>query len=347
MKMNFRKILITVWIGLAMVCRVVSYKAYGEDPVHYSTVEDDEHDHDEHAGHDHDVHRETSASADDHENHDDERYALVFSPEVLDEFGIEVSSAGGGILDTYVTLPGEVQVNQDRLAHIVPRYPGLVIEVGKHIGDSVMKGEILAILESNESLAPYKLKSLIDGVIIEKHITLGESLNEGDVAFLVADLESVWVDLAVYQKDLFSIRKGQEVFISAGHVREPRLGLISYVSPTLDEHTRTGHARVILANKQHQWRPGLFVTGQVSVQKIEVPVLIPKTALQTLNGKVSIFVASPKGFIPREVVLGRKNSMNVEILSGLTFGEQYVSSGGFTLKAELARSSLEHAGHAH
>ena len=90
-------------------------------------------------------------------------------------------------LDLHTTLPGEVQVNQDRRARIVPRYPGLVIEVRKTIGDRVEKGDVLAVLEGNESLAPYDLKSLIAGTIIEKHISLGESLKDGEVVSTIED----------------------------------------------------------------------------------------------------------------------------------------------------------------
>ncbi len=301
------------------------------------------HDHD---AHEHTEHNHEKEHKDVHGGHEEEG-GIELSSEVTAEFGIEVVAARPGILNLHTVLPGEVQVNQDQQAHIVPRYPGLVVEVRKSIGDEAKKGDVLAILEGNESLAPYELKSLIDGTIIEKHITLGESLKEDDVAFTVANLNTVWIDLTIYQKNLQAIRVGQEVIISGGNHLPDALGRISYVSPTLDAHTRTGHARVILPNPHGVWRPGLFVLGNVAVSSSTVNVLVQTSAIQALEGTPSVFIATDKGFMPRPVKLGRESKESIEILSGLTVGERYVSHGGFTLKAEMARGQLEHAGHAH
>ncbi len=66
------------------------------------------------------------------------------------EFGIETGTAGPGRLRVEVTLPGEVAVNADRVAHVVPRVAGVVREVRKNLGDAVRRGEIMAVLESRE-----------------------------------------------------------------------------------------------------------------------------------------------------------------------------------------------------
>lgn len=72
------------------------------------------------------------------------------SAEQIQEFGIEVVTAGPGQLDQYAELPGEIVLNADRLAHVVPRVSGIVREVHKNIGDMVKTGELLAVLESRE-----------------------------------------------------------------------------------------------------------------------------------------------------------------------------------------------------
>ncbi len=99
---------------------------------------------------------------------------FILSEDEIAEFDITIGVAEPGKLQVHITVPGEVVVPPDNLAHIHPRFPGMVKEVKKHIGDSVREGEILAIIESNESLTEYQIKSLIDGTIIEKHITRGE-----------------------------------------------------------------------------------------------------------------------------------------------------------------------------
>ncbi|MFQ5456902.1 MAG: efflux RND transporter periplasmic adaptor subunit [Myxococcota bacterium] len=266
-------------------------------------------------------------------------------PPDLKEFGIEVSTAEPGWIDKRISLPAEVHPNQDHLAHIAPRFPGIAKEVRAKIGDTVKSGQVLAVVES-EALAPYSLKTLIDGVVIAKHITRGEPVSREQAAFVVADLRDVWVDVSVYQKDLPPVRIGQPVIVSAGHGLKEARGLISYISPVVNEDTRTATARVVLPNPDGFWRPGLFVTARIQVERTEVPLAVPRTALVVLEDRTVVFAEHDDGFEPRPVKLGMKDDLNVEIQEGLAPGDRYVSRGGFTLKSELLRGQFA-GGHAH
>ncbi len=266
--------------------------------------------------------------------------SVQLSPEELTEFGIELAVAGPGTITHVVELPGEVLPNEDRLAHIVPRFPGIVTAVHKQTGDTVRAGEVLAIIESSVSLAPYELKTLTTGTIIEKHITRGEAVTRESQAFVIANLKSVWVNLSVYQRDLSAVSVGQSVTISAGHGLPEATGKISYVTPTVDEETRTATARVVLPNTKKRWRPGMFVTGRVIVKRTDVPLAVPLAALQTLAEQTVVFVETDEGFQLRSVTTGRADGNHVEIRAGLAPGERYVSRGGFTLKAELSREQF-------
>ena len=205
---------------------------------------------------------------------------------------------------------------------------------------------MLAVIESSQSLAPYSLRSKIGGVVIAKHVTRGEPVSRETQAFVVADLRDVWIDISVYQKDLRLLSLGQTVTISAGHDFEEAMGELSYISPVVDEETRTATARVVLPNLQGLWRPGMFVTARVEVERAPASVVVPTTAIEMIDGRAVIFVSNGEGFEPRQVVLGRSGGDQVEVLSGLAPGESYVSRGGFTLKAELARDELS-GGHGH
>ena len=128
--------------------------------------------------------------------------------------------------------------------------------------------------------------------------------------------------------------------VAAGHGVAEARGEISYVAPMVDEKTRTGLARVVLPNPDGRWRPGLFVTARVTVEEREVPLLIPKTALQTVDEKTCVFVQTDKGFEPRPVTLGRANDTDVEVTQGLAAGQRFVTQGAFTLKAELSKAAF-------
>ena len=276
------------------------------------------------------------------EDHEEE---VRLTESELEEFGIELSTAGPGEIRDAIELPGEVRANEDKLAHIVPRFPGIVKEVRKRIGDSVEAGDVLATIDSSESLSTYELKTLIPGTVIEKHITRGEAVTREREAFVIADLSSVWVDLSVYQRDLPRVRVGQTATVSAGHNLPETEGRISYITPVVSEETRTAIARIELPNLEGTWRPGMFVTAWVIVSNTEVPIAVPRSAVQTLNGKSVVFVQGRDAFSPREVTVGRAGEKLVELTSELKAGERYVSRGAFTLKAELQRESLS-GGHA-
>lgn len=283
------------------------------------------------------------------EGHDEdgpgERIVRV-SDEELEEFGVELATAGPGRLRVHVDLAGEVTFDPDRLAHIVPRFPGVVREVRKRIGDRVRKGEAIAVIESNESLSPYEVRSLIDGTVVELHMTRGELIENGGHSVVVADLSSVWVNLSVYQKDLPHVEAGQPVTIEAGPDHPEAHGVIDYVSPVVDEETRTAIARVVLPNGDGQWKPGLFVKGALTVGEVDAQVTVPKTAIEMLDGQSVVFVRTEEGFRPRVVMVGRSNGTRVEIVAGLKPGLQYVARNGFTLKAELEKADFGE-GHGH
>jgi cobalt-zinc-cadmium efflux system membrane fusion protein len=276
----------------------------------------------------------------DEEHGEEERSSLIqLTDTERQEFRIEVAEAGPGTVESVLSLPAEVRPNADRLAHIVPRYPGVVTEVRAHIGDRVEAGQVLAILESDESLASFELKTLISGTVIEKSITLGEAIDDRDV-FVIADLSTVWIDITIFQHDIEDVRVGQRVELSTTSGRTHAQGAINYVTPIVDETTRTGTARVVLENRGGAWRPGAFVIAKVIVGSTEVPVAVPHTALHVLDQQTVVFVATEDGFRPTPVVVGREGTRAVELTSGLSPGEHYVRDGGFTLKAELGKAAF-------
>ncbi|UCG51636.1 MAG: efflux RND transporter periplasmic adaptor subunit [Candidatus Latescibacterota bacterium] len=284
-------------------------------------------------------------SLQDEHGHEEGR-TVKLTPEELHEFGIEVDVAGGGVIRLFLSLPGEIRPNADRLAHIVPRFPGIVTEVYAQLGDRVKKGQTLATIESDESLAPFQVKTLISGTVISKHITLGEAVSRERDTYVIADLRTVWVDVTLYQRDLERVRIGQTATIYVGHRRTKDNGVISYITPVVDETTRTATARVVLANEHERWRPGMFVTAEIEIERFDADVAIPKTALQTLDDHTVVFVEADGAFEAREITVGRAGRELVEVLAGLRPGERYVSSGGFTLKAELGKEAFGE-GHGH
>jgi cobalt-zinc-cadmium efflux system membrane fusion protein len=194
----------------------------------------------------------------------------------------------------------------------------------------------------NAPLTRYEVTAPLAGTVIEKHIAVGEVLKDDTEVFVVADLNTVWVDLYVPANNLPLVRQGQRVVIAADAAIPQAEGTITYVSPVVSEDTRTAITRVVLPNPDGHWRPGLFVTATIVVSNTPVSVLIPKTAVQTVDGQSSVFVHTPEGFVPRPVTLGRINATHVEVTAGLQAGEHYASTETFVLKAELGKGTASH-----
>ena len=254
-----------------------------------------------------------------------------------------IEEAGAAKLQLGLTLYGRIEPNQDRLARIAARYPGIVREARKRLGDKVEKDEVLAVIESNESLQPYDVTSRIAGTVTAKNITVGEFVTESRSLYTVADLSTVWVDLNVYRQDFDKLREGQTVLINAGEGIGTVEGQISYLSPFGAENTQSLLARAVVPNEKGLLRPGLFVTARVITEEVEVDVAVKPEAVQTLEEREVVFVQEGDSFEARPVKLGRRTDEWVEVTSGILPGESYVAKNSFMLKAEIGKGAAEHA----
>ena len=293
--------------------------------------------HQETSHHEEETHAETG-------HHESETQRVELTAETRQASGIEVVPASFHRLRVTLDLPGEVAPNADRLAHIVPRFPGIAREVRKGLGEHVNQGDVLAVIESNQSLETYEVRSLISGTVIEKHVTLGEFLRDDEDIYVVADLSTVWVNISAYAHDVSRIRRGQNVQVEAVSPGLSAEGRIDYVGSVVGEATRAATARVVLENSGRRWRPGMFVTARIVIDEREVPVAVPDNAIQKIDGRDVVFVEDGDGFSVRPVAQGNSDGEWTEIVSGLNPGDRYVIRGAFILKSELQKSE---AGHEH
>ncbi|MFA8342809.1 MAG: efflux RND transporter periplasmic adaptor subunit [Rhodothermaceae bacterium] len=291
------------------------------------------------------VHKEITANKDKKDTHEEEEEIVKISASEMKELGIETSSVSPRELANYKNLYGEIVPDPARIAHIVPRFSGLVKRVNKKIGDKIKKGEIIAVIESNESLVKYNVKAATDGVILDMTMTPGEVIGNNNVV-KIADLNYVWAELNIYQKDFNEIQVGQTTQINFGDNDKKTGGKIFYVSPVVNEETRTASARVLINNTNGNWKPGMFVSAKVYTEYEPVLKTVTINAIQNFENKKVVFVKHEGGFKPQPVIVGKTNSKYAEILKGLSEGQVYVSKGAFTIKSELLKEAFG-GGHGH
>lgn len=199
--------------------------------------------------------------------------------------------------------------------------------------------------QQEESLTSYNITSPMGGIVTRRNLTVGEIAGPDSDIFTVADLSKVWLNLTVYQKDLGAVAQGQKVTVSADKINAGGQGVIDYVSPVLQEATRTATARVILANPEGRWRPGLFVNAEVETTAMPADIKVPKSAIQTVHDEPTVFVKREDGFEPVAVTIGTSSSSHVEIVSGLEPNTEIAVTRTFMLKAELNKEAI--GGHNH
>lgn len=207
-----------------------------------------------------------------------------------------------------------------------------------------------------EELAPrhdhphsvFALTSPIAGEVIALHATLGEQVGPETPTAQIADLSEVWVEAAVYEKDLGRLRTGAQAWVTVAAYPEVRFpGRLDFIARTVDEETRTTRARVVVANRDERLLPGMFANLEIAVGERTAVVAIPRSAVQRDGEETISFVEKAPGrFERREVVVGEQGSIYVEIRSGVTEGEQVVTRGAFILKSEIGTEGMGE-GHEH
>lgn len=273
------------------------------------------------------------------ETHSEEQHAN-FHVADFQQRGVTIGSAKPGDVDVFIELPAEVRPNADRLSHLAAPFPGIVRAVHKTVGDAVRAGETLAVIES-ETLATYPLKAGFDGVVIDKHVTPGEAVTREHQLFIIADLSTVWIEIDVYLDALPLVRTGQAVRLETVHGGSAADGTVSYISPVVDQATRTATARVVLPNPDGQWRPGLFVTAFLA-RPVQAAVVAPRRALHNVDGQTVVFAVEDDHFVVRQVVVGTVGRFGAAIERGLVAGERFADEGSFLVKAELLKGEAAH-----
>lgn len=275
-----------------------------------------------------------------HDKEHEKEGHVELSAEALKNAKLKIEEAGPAKIKSLLPLYGKIAANEEALAHVQPRFPGIVKEVRKRLGDQVGKGETLAVIESNESLRTYEVQAGIAGTIIAKDVTIGELAKDDRTLFTVADLSTVWVNLSVFRKDFDLLKVGEEVEIhdTSGTINAK----LDYISPFGAETSQTALARCVIPNPGGRMRPGLFVTAEIATAQVDAPVAVRVSALQTREEKPVVFVQEGDAFEAREVELGPRDSDFVEVLSGLLPGDKYVSENSFILKAEIGKSEAAH-----
>jgi len=260
---------------------------------------------------------------------------------IASDAGIGIETAGPAQIADTLVLTGRVVPNQERMRSVTARFPGPVRSVQHSVGDIVQVGDTLATVESNDSLQTYAVTAPIAGTIIERNTNPGEAAGAAPL-FVIADYGSLWVELAVFPRDLGRLRVGQPLRVQAVEGDAEARGSIARLAPSDGNGVGLYTARVVLDNRARNWAPGQFVRGTVQIGARQVPLAVKRSGLQAFRDFTVVFEQVGDTYEVRMLELGAQDDTWVEVTGGLKPGIKYAADNSYLIKADIEKSGASH-----
>jgi len=203
--------------------------------------------------------------------------------------------------------------------------------------------------------ALFPVSSPLGGVVIEKHVTLGELVNPEKDIFTIADTSRLWIWIDIYERNLAQVHKDDDVSIQVDTYPDRVFrGKVTYIGDQVNTSTRAVRARVDVDNPHRALKSGMFARVKLSDPHAadgaadgRQVLAIPASSVQRDGDRSIAFVAEgERRFERRELRLGARSGDYLEVLDGLKAGEQVVVDGVFLLKSEAAKETMGE-GHSH
>lgn len=355
-----------VFVAQVLLFSILPLNAWSEDDHNHKHEATEQHashhedgDHDEHEGHvDHDekAHDHDHEATDQHDEgghdeqdegghghgekdahgHDEENTSRIENG-MAKQVGIVTATAGSQELHQTITVFGSIVSAPEQLSHVRARFEGMIKSVKVTLGDRVKTGDVLAEIESNESLKTYTIRSPISGRIVQRHANTGE-VTQDQVLFSIANFDTVWAELRIYPAQQASVTEGQSVHVLA--TNDSVESTVDHIVPSIEFPYQV--ARVKLANNTRSLSPGLMIEARVEVGRFPVSLAIAKEAVQMLGGRQGVFVKEKNEYRFTPLVLGQSDDHFYEVISGLNADSEYVTENSYLIKADIEKSEAEH-----
>jgi multidrug efflux pump subunit AcrA (membrane-fusion protein) len=273
--------------------------------------------------------------------HHDEEDVVHIKEESQKMMDLELMTAQKRTFVSTIEVTGEIAKETEHMSHIVSPEPGFLKSYKVALGDTVEKGTSLCTVESKAGKL-MDIPSPGHGIVFAQYLKAGDPVDALTSIMTVADPDILRASFNVYEKDIGGIRMGQKVLIrSVAYPDKTFDGKLVYISPSVDEKTRTIKIRVDVSNGEHLLRFGMFVMGNIMMESKEQYYAVPSGAVHFMNGKRVVFVRiSDKEFQAREVKIAEETKDEVAIREGLCEGDSVVVKESFLLKSELLKSKM-------
>ena len=265
----------------------------------------------------------------------------VIKAEAAQAGGVKTERAGSAVLGESLPLTGRVEITPEGQSEVFARYPGRVVSLNAALGQRVTRGQVLARVESSESLQTYSITAPISGVILTKSVNVGTIAGTTPM-LTIGDPMRLHGGFFLYPKDAERVQVGQQVEVVSQAGSHRAFGTIEAILPSADPISQTLVAHVELPYQGGVWRPGLGVQALVQVGTGNVPLAVRTKALQPFRDFTVVYAKVGDTYEVRMLELGRRTDEWTEVLGGLEPGTEYVSEGAFLIRADIEKSGASH-----
>ena len=264
----------------------------------------------------------------------------LIEPKVAEALGIETEISGAGTIKEIISVYGKISSNTERERNVSARFGGAIKSVKPSVGDLVKKGDVLARVESNESLRSYTIKAPISGVITQRNANPGEQTN-GRTLFTIMDTSTVWANLSLFPSDRRGVSAGTPATVTTTIDGQSYKGTIDRIN-VMAGANQAVIARVVLDNKDGSLLPGTFVNADIEIAEHPVELAVKKDGLQAFRDFTVVYAKIGDEYEVRMLELGRQDKEWIEVLGGLEPGTRYVSANSYVIKADIEKSGASH-----
>ncbi len=273
------------------------------------------------------------ASEDEHEG---EEGISKIDNNMAKKVGVETAYLASKTLNQTIPVYGSTTIGAEQLFQVGARYNGVIKTINSTVGDTVKKGDLLAVIESNESLNTYKITSPVSGTVLQRNGNVG-GITQNTSLFEIVNFDTLWAEFKVFTSQYNQIKVGQSVDIE--HAKHTFNSVITNIIPAKDQPYVL--ARIRLNNAELSLTSGQLLKGNVKISQFDVDLAVEKVAIQELGGQLGVFVKEGEEYEFAPLVLGRSDKSYTEVIDGLSKGAEYVSKNSYLIKADILKSEVE------
>lgn len=265
---------------------------------------------------------------------------VVMKKEIQESVGLKAAKVEKKKLAAYLEVYGSISQDTENTVHVVPKAKCVLKSLKVTVGQTVEENSPIASVQTPSG--EETLFSPCHGIVISQYVKEGDSVDPLTSIITIANPDVMRASFDVYEKDLEKIQLTQKVIVTTAAYSDKTFeGKLVFISPRVDENSRTIKIRVDIENKEHFLKFGMFVNGKIERESEEEYLVVSREAVQIMEKGDTLFVMKDeRTFEARQVKIGPQTDSEAAVIEGLNEGDVVVTQGSFVLKSELLKSEM-------